>query len=346
MIIKISVEEALNLENSLIIDARSPKEFNEDHIIGAINVPLLNDQERHEIGLIYKQKSRDKAIERGIELFPSKIPSIFNAVKDHRNKKIIVYCARGGMRSKIIASLISSIGFNVFQMNGGYKSFRNYLLKELNNFKIKPKLIVLHGLTCTGKTKLLQKFLNSLDLESLAQHRGSLYGGIGLIQNSQKKFENLLFQKLNELRNEKYIIIEGESRRIGNLIIPKFLFKEMNNGTNILITRNIEKRVEEAIKEYFDSKEKIKKIKEITTGLWKIIGKEKKEKVIKLIEEKKHSPAAKILLEEYYDPLYKHSLKKIKFIYEINNDNVNDATIKLKRLFLDTKKTTNYNKQN
>ena len=330
---RISIEKALELKNSLIIDARSPKEFNEDHISGAINVPLLDDKERHEIGLIYKQQSRDKAIARGMELFPSKIPSIFNAVKDHKERNIIVYCARGGMRSKIIASLISSIGYNVFQVTDGYKAFRNYLLNELNDFQIKPKLIVLHGLTCTGKTKLLQQFSNSLDLEHLAQHRGSLYGGIGLKQNSQKRFENLLLQKLTKLNKEKYIIIEGESRRIGDLIIPTFLFKEMNKGINVLVNRSVEKRVEEVIDEYFDNEEKIKKVREITAKLWKVIGKKRREEVIKLIDEKNYQQAARILLEDYYDPLYQHSLKKIKYKFEVNNDNISEAVIKLKISF-------------
>ena len=329
----ISVEEALKLGNSLIIDARSPKEFNDDHIIGAINVPLLDDQERHEIGLIYKQQSKDKAIERGMELFPSKIPSIFNAVKDHKERTIIVYCARGGMRSKIITSLLDSLEFNVFQMQGGYKVFRNYLLNQLNNFKIKPKLVVLHGLTCTGKTKLLQQFPNSLDLEHLAQHRGSLYGGIGLQQNSQKKFENLLLQRLSELNNEDYIVVEGESRRIGDVIIPSFLFKKMNEGVNVLVNRSIEERVAEVIGEYFDSKEKIEKVREITAKLWKVIGKKKKEEVIELINQQNYHNAAKILLEDYYDPLYQHSLKKIKYDFEVNNDNIGEAVVKLKISF-------------
>ena len=120
MVQKINIAKALEMENILFIDARTPKEYDEDHILSAINVPLLDNQERHEIGVIYKQYSREKAIERGMELFPAKIPSIYNAVKDHRKKTIIVYCARGGMRSGIIASLLESIGFKVLQVEGGY----------------------------------------------------------------------------------------------------------------------------------------------------------------------------------------------------------------------------------
>src|SRR3990167_729650 len=192
MVQKISVAQALEKENAILLDARTPKEYAEDHLMGAISVPLLSDQERHEIGIIYKQYSREKAIERGMELFPAKIPSIYNAVKDHCRKTIIVYCARGGMRSGIIASLLESIGFKVLQIEGGYKSFRHYIVDQLYNFQLKPKIICLSGLTCSGKTKLLKQLSNALDLEELAQHRGSLYGGVGLKPHRQKRFENML----------------------------------------------------------------------------------------------------------------------------------------------------------
>ena len=216
MVQKVIIAKALEMENVLILDARTPKEYAEDHLLGAINVPLLDDQERHEVGIIYRQYSREKAIERGMELFPNKIPSIYHAVKEHKNKTIIVYCARGGMRSGIIASLLESIGFKVLQVEGGYKSFRHYITDQLYNFQLKPKIICLYGLTCSGKTKLLKQFQNSLNLEELAQHRGSLYGGVGLKPNRQKRFENLLLQRLKELNHHNYIFVEGESRKIGN----------------------------------------------------------------------------------------------------------------------------------
>src|SRR3990167_3115854 len=169
MVQKIAIAEALVLPKALFIDARTPKEYAEDHILGAVNVPLLDDQERHEIGIIYKQYSREKAIEKGMELFPAKIPSIYNAVKDHQEKTIVVYCARGGMRSGIIASLLESIGFKVLQIEGGYKSFRHYIVDQLYHFPLKTKIICLYGLTCSGKTTLLKQLPNSLDLEELAQ---------------------------------------------------------------------------------------------------------------------------------------------------------------------------------
>ncbi len=325
MVEKIPVAEALALPNALFIDVRTPKEYHEDHLLGAVNVPLLSNEERHEIGIIYKQQCREKAIEKGMELFPSKIPSIYHAVKDHEDKIIVVYCARGGMRSKIIASLLDSIGFKVLQAEGGYKSFRHYILDQLNNFKLKPRIICLYGLTCTGKTKLLEHLPNSLNLEELAQHRGSLYGGVGLQPNFQKRFENLLLHRLRELNDSESIFVEGESRRIGRVEIPDFLFKAMKKGRNVLVKRNFERRVEEGVKEYFSSPEKIKQMKEITPQLREIINKKRKEEIISLIDAGKYHAAATIILKEYYDVLYENTLKKVDFTFEIRNDDVEEG---------------------
>jgi len=332
MVQKISVEKALEMKNILLLDARTPKEYAEDHIIGAINVPLLDDQERHEIGIIYKQYSREKAIERGMELFPAKIPSIYNAVKDHKTKTIIVYCARGGMRSGIIASLLESIGFKVLQVEGGYKSFRHYILDELDHFILKPKIICLYGLTCSGKTKLLEQLPNSLDLEELAQHRGSLYGGVGLKPNRQKRFENLLLQRLRELNQNYYIFVEGESRKIGEAEIPPFLFKAMKQGINVLINKDFELRVKECVQEYFSSAEKIEQIREITPQLRDIISNKRKQEIITLIDAGKYQEVARILLKEYYDVLYAHTLKNVKFDLEIVNNDVEKAVKELKKI--------------
>ena len=325
MVKKIPIAEALLLPNALFIDVRTPQEYAEDHIFGAINVPLLSDEERHEIGIIYKQQCREKAIEKGMELFPSKIPSIYNAVRDHKDKTIIVYCARGGMRSKIIASLLDSIGFKVLQVEGGYKSFRHYILDQLYNFQLKPKIVCLYGLTCTGKTKLLEHLPNSLNLEELAQHRGSLYGGVGLQPNFQKRFENLLLHRLRELNGFDHIFVEGESRRIGRVEIPDFLFRAMKEGTNVLVKRDFEKRVEEGVKEYFSSLEKVTQMKDITPQLRDIISKKRKEEIMAFIDAGKYHDAARIILKEYYDVLYEHTLKKVDFRVEITNNDMEEG---------------------
>lgn len=344
MVKQIKIEDAFKLKNTLFLDTRTPKEYQEDHIKNAINVPILSNEERHEIGIIYKQISREKAIDRGMELFPSKIPSIMNIVKGHKDKNIIVYCARGGMRSKIIASLLESIDYNVYQVEGGYKLFRQYMLEQIKNMQVKPELGVLYGLTCSGKTKLLNKFPNSIDLEGMAQHRSSLYGAVGLTPNSQKKFENLLLQKLEELQDEKFIFVEGESRRIGNVIIPEFFWKAMKQGTAVLVKRDLNLRVKEMIDEYFTSEENINQIKKITPTLKRVISKKNKQLVTEALDKGNYQTVGEILLTKYYDPLYSHTINKQNFSFEVCSDDIGEAVRELKNKTLlksnDAHKTT------
>ncbi len=312
MITRISIGQALERTNAFWIDARSPKEYEDDHIGNAVNLPLLNDEERHEVGIIYKQISQEKAIEKGMEYYAPKVPTIFNTVKEHYTKDIIIYCARGGMRSGIIASLLDSVGFKVYQVEDGYKGFRNYMVGRIKDCPLPQKVYVLWGLTCTGKTALLGELDNALDLEGLAQHRGSLMGALGLQPHSQKKFENLLLKRLDELKGQKSIVVEGESRRIGNVIIPPFLWKAMMQGENILLTRTVEERAEAMVKEYF-REEHINEIQAIVSSFRRVISNRQKEEIIKNIKQQKYQDAARSILLHYYDPLYKHTLQNIQF---------------------------------
>ncbi|HLD00512.1 MAG TPA: tRNA 2-selenouridine(34) synthase MnmH [Candidatus Nanoarchaeia archaeon] len=344
MVIPIDVETALKIfwseQKVLLIDTRSPKEYELDHLPGAINLPILSNEERAVVGTLYKQVSQEKAVEKGIEFFSKKLPEFIAEINKHKPKEIIIYCWRGGMRSRAVTALLESLGYKVFQLAGGYKNYRYYVREKLQSYSLKPKLVVIWGLTCTGKTKLLAKFPNSLNLEELAQHRGSLYGGIGLKPNSQKKFDNLLLQQLDKLNSEKYIVVEGESRKIGLVEIPPFLYKAMQTGMHILLIKDLNLRAKEAVDEYLsdvdnrtkdtknnnkDNTPAITELKTITLSLKKILSRQNKDKIINLIDSQKYIDAAKILLEEYYDPLYYHTLKKIDFDLEVNNDDTNSA---------------------
>ena len=183
----------------------------------------------------------------------------------------------------------------------------------------------MHGLTCTGKTALLQKLPNSINLEGLAQHRGSLYGAIGLKPHTQKMFDTLLLKKLKELNDKEFVFIEGESRRIGNLMLPEFLWKEMCKAENVLIERDLPIRVKEMVKEYFLDEKIVEEIKKISANLWKVISKKKKQEMLDFIDAKEFEKAAEILLVYYYDPLYDHSLSKLNYSFTINCNNVDEA---------------------
>ncbi|PIN87627.1 tRNA 2-selenouridine(34) synthase MnmH [Candidatus Woesearchaeota archaeon CG10_big_fil_rev_8_21_14_0_10_32_24] len=328
MIPTISIEEALKTSH-IFIDTRTPKEFAEDHLPGAINIPILSNEEREVVGTLYVQVSKQEAIDKGVELFSPKLPSFMKEINQYRNQKLIINCWRGGMRSRAIVALLNSLGYDVMQLEGGYKSFREYVREKLYNYEFKPQLIILWGLTCTGKTKILHYFPHSLNLEGLAQHRSSLFGAIGLIPNSQKRFENLLLRRLDELNQQEVVIVEGEGRRIGDVIIPENIWDKILKGKNIHVVGSLDKRAEIAVAEYMKKEENIHLIKEITQRLWKVISKENQQKVIKFIDQKDYVLAAKILLEFYYDPLYSHTLRQIKFDAEMNTDDIESAVKEL-----------------
>ena len=258
---EITFEESQKIPNPLYVDVRAPVEYNEDHIPGAVNLPIFNDEERKEVGTLYKMSGKDDAVKRGTEIGGKRIVEIINRIAGVNDKEIIIYCARGGMRSGAVASLINSLGIKTYRINEGYKSFRKMVMDRLSTIKIEPEIFVLQGLTGAGKTEIIRLIPNSVDLEDMAGHRSSLFGGIGLKQNSQKGFETLLWQKLEELKNEDYILFEGESKKVGNLHIPENIFSQMREAPAIYIETSIERRIEIIKKEYtgFNEDERILK---------------------------------------------------------------------------------------
>jgi tRNA 2-selenouridine synthase len=332
MVQQITITEALAKKDAVFVDTRAPIEFEEDHLPHAINVPIINNQERIIVGTIYKQVSQEKAIDVGMGFYRNRIPIIMQAVEPHKNKTMIVYCWRGGLRSKTIGTLLETEGYTVFQLTGGYKAYRGYVREKLKNYVIRPKLITLYGMTCTGKTALLKEFPNSIDLEECAGHRGSMYGGIGMQQNSQKRFENLLFQKLEQLKEEKYILLEGESKRIGNVFIPEFFYHAMESGIKLKITRTIDKRAQAAAAEYCDTEKKQEEMRRITKLIRQRMSNKTKEEILIALDKKECEKAWKLLFTEYYDPLYNHLLDRLEYAAIIENDDEKKAVEEIKEI--------------
>lgn len=312
----ITVPRALARSEAVFLDTRSPAEFAEDHLPGAVNLPILSDEERSVIGTIYRQVSQQQALEEGKRYFAEKVPLFLREMEKYKDKQIIVNCWRGGMRSRVVADLLKAHGYTALQLEGGYKQYRKYVREKLETYALKPKVVVLWGLTCVGKTEMLKQFSNALNLEELAQHRGSLFGGLGLQPRTQKRFENLLLQRLEKLQGGTFMVIEGESKKIGKVQIPAFLYKAMKEGIHILVKADLDTRAKNAVREYF-TPANIPKIREIVLSLQKVISQEKKELVAELIDQKKYREAAKILLQYYYDPLYEHTLKGMEFKGEV-----------------------------
>jgi tRNA 2-selenouridine synthase len=308
------IENCYN-EDYTFVDVRAPIEFKEDHIPGAINIPLLSDEERAIVGTLYKKEGKENAIDKGLEFISPKLPEMINKYKKLKN--IIIYCFRGGMRSNSIASLLNSMDIEVEVLERGYKEYRKFVMEKLEKVKIN-NLHILYGLTGSGKTEILNQLPNSLDLEGCAQHRGSIFGDINLEPKSQKFFESLLLIRITELKDEKLIFTEGESRKIGKVQIPLAIWKEMQKAKKIKVVNTIEQRVDRIYKEYCN-KIDIDLFCSKLDMIVKYLGNKKVAELKELLKENKLKEFIKIILLEYYDKLYAHTIDSKEYEFEIND---------------------------
>lgn len=306
-----------NLSNYLLIDVRSPSEYQHAHIPGALSLPLFSDEERAIVGTTYKQQSRTAAIKIGLPFFGTKLVDLVTQVEKwstdlHANKltekkTILVHCWRGGMRSAAIAWLLDLYGFNVVQLIGGYKAYRNWILEQFD----KPYTMqVLGGYTGSGKTETLIALAKNkvpiIDLEKIANHKGSSFGALGQAkQESQEMFENRLGSALS-LQKENSFWIEDESQRIGANRIPTPFFKQMRNSICYFIDIPFKERLDFIAQHYgqFSATELIA----ATLRIQKRLGGLETKMAIQMIEEKKTIEAFAILLK-YYDKWYTKSGK-------------------------------------
>jgi tRNA 2-selenouridine synthase len=311
---QIAIEDALKLENPLFIDIRAPIEYHEATIEGAINVPLFNDEERAEIGTIYRQTNPQQAKMRGLEIFSAKLPNLVNEFYRLAELKrpLIIFCWRGGMRSESLTTFLPVMGVKCSKLIGGYKVYRRFVNSFLEEPKLPIELIVLHGLTGVGKTEVIKELANLdvgvLDLEAMANNRGSVFGKIGLgPQPSQKMFEGKLVQKIIQEQTKKVMITESESKRIGRINIPKVFFQQMEAGKHILLYDKLTNRVSRIARMYTtntnENKEELKAAIEL---LVKRIGKAKVEE-LKAYVDTDNDQWIKFLLTDYYDPMYKYT---------------------------------------
>ena len=324
-----------NIDNyALIIDTRSPKEFKESHMPTAKNLYALNDVEHHEIGEMYVQHSKQDAKVLGASYICQNISNHLKKINKicSLGNQIGIYCARGGLRSTSLATILSIIGFRVYKIERGYKDYRQYVLNYIENFK-HENFIVLGGNTGCGKSELIQKLSPSLDLEGLVNHLGSTFGLVNGAQPSQKAFQNKLAYKLQCIDENSWIFIEAESKKIGSIIQPDLLHNKIQSGFRVEITAPLEQRVERILKDYiniddeyfFASMEKISPY----------IAKKSKLEAIKSYENRDLSKVAEILLVEYYDKVYRKP-KKIDYIIDNTNESealceLNDLQLKLSR---------------
>ena len=293
-----------------IVDVRSPGEFKHGHIPGAFNIPLFSDEQRAEVGIKYNREGREKAIIKGLELIgASMAKKLSDALTLAHDKKLLVHCWRGGMRSESMAWLFSLGGIEVEILDGGYKSYRNFVLVKLSK---KRRMIVLGGLTGSGKTEIL-KYLAStgnrvINLEGLANHKGSAFGALGQEpQPGSEYFSNLVFNELVKFGASEIVWIEDESLSIGTVFIPEQLYSQMQKAPLIAVLMDIKTRIPRLSAEYstLPKTDLIASVQKIS----KRLGGDNTREAIMAIERDDFEQAIEITLK-YYDKAYMYGLEK------------------------------------
>ena len=325
----IDIEEALQLRDTLLVDVRSENEYQEDTIPGAVNIPVLHNDDRAAVGLLYRQEGAEAALQLGISLVTPKLEEKLSAVAGlSPRRSLTVFCWRGGQRSQAMADFFAGAGYAVYRIKGGYKSYRRHVLDYLENRGLPLESIVLHGLTGVGKTDILKilaaKGLPVLDLEGLALHRGSVYGKIGLPPSpSQKAFESQITLVLKKATERGLFLVECESRRLGNLLAPPLIMDYIRQGKKVLAYCSPERRVKRIREVYAGSlDENITALQLGTAALTRRLGKVKVDELNRLILEKEYDKVIAFMLEFHYDPLYNYPCRP-EDGYDLNVDTGN-----------------------
>lgn len=328
---------------NIVLDVRSPAEYGHAHLPGAYNLPLFDNEERKKVGTLYKQQSREAAIKEGLDIFGPKMRKMVEEVEEliknksssEQGKRVLyIYCWRGGMRSAGVAWLMDLYGFKVCTLAGGYKTFRHEVLQMFEkpyNFKI------LGGFTGSGKTRLLQQMKNLgenvIDLEQLACHRGSAFGGFNMPPRiSQEMFENRLAMELLKIEDNseagEFIWMEDESQRIGDINISNTLWKRMQASPLIFLDIPFEERLNYIVKEYGVCP--VEKLIESVVRIKKRLGGLTAKMTIQYLEEGNIKEAFRSLLL-YYDKQYlkgQHNRSNLSALltkvqaFEISDSNV------------------------
>ncbi len=312
----IELDQALALrdQGALLIDVRTPAEFAETSIPGAVNVPLFDDGQRARVGTVYKEQGKAAARKLGVELVAPRIPALLEQVATALRRTdlpVIVFCWRGGMRSRALTMFLDLAGIRARQLIGGHKRFRAHVRTFLDQGQW-GRLLVLRGLTGVGKTRLLVRLAGQgypvLDLEALANHRGSAFGALGLPpQPSQKEFEALLWDALRKIPPEGFAVTEGESRNIGKLVLPPRVYEALQRETSLWIEASLDYRVQVLLGDYPAAAELKAAFVAPIRALKRRLGGETVERLLDLLNADDWQQLVQELMVRYYDPLYNHT---------------------------------------
>ena len=293
-----------------VIDVRSPSEFSKGHIPGSHNIPLFDDSEREKVGIKYKKVGRTAAILEGLRLSgPLVYSKLEQALKISSDGRLLLYCWRGGMRSEAMDWLFSLGDIDTEILDGGYKSYRHFVL---DNLSVNRKMVVLGGLTGSGKTHILKYIRESghqvIDLEGLANHKGSAFGSIGQPpQPSSEQFANMLFDEWKQIDPGEPVWIEDESRNIGNVFMPEQFYLNLQKNPAIIIRMDSKTRLPRLLEEYssFSTDELMASVMKIS----KRLGGDRTREAIDAIRSGDFQKAIEITLQ-YYDKAYLFGLKR------------------------------------
>ena len=301
-----------------VIDVRSPSEFAEDHVPGAISLPVLSDAERAEVGTIYVQDNAFRARKVGAALVAQNAAQHLQGplAEMDGSWQPLVYCWRGGQRSASFASILTQVGWRADLIEGGYRSYRRLVAAAMHDRVLPHRLILLDGNTGTAKTDLLAlvaaRAVQTVDLEALAAHRGSVFGATAAPQPSQKSFEGALAAVFDGFDPSRPVLVEAESSKIGARLIPPSLWAAMRNAPRIRITAPLAARAEYLTRAYADMTADPTALKTTIGKLRRLQSAETVERWQGMVDSNDLVALAAELMQQHYDPRYGKSRERLE----------------------------------
>lgn len=307
-----------------LIDVRSPGEFKSGSIPGAINFPIFDNEERAVIGTLWKRMGHDRALNKGYQFLDESFDSLLESVKALPSEHpIYVYCAKGGLRSKMACNALRLGGLNPTQVIGGYRGFRQFSENVFEHFGTNARrVILLSGLAGSGKTLTLHQLDNMIDLEGCAQHSGSAFGHIAVEPVTTKQFEANLVDQISRLDLNKPVYIEAESRRIGLNSIPKPVWDRMYSADLVELKASLEVRVSRMVDLYVHSDARSQKELLDATQLVKpYFSHALYDFLLNSLADGDYRGYWEVMLTKHYDSKYKHLVKGRRVLFEVETDN-------------------------
>jgi tRNA 2-selenouridine synthase len=300
-----------------VIDVRSPAEFAEDHPPGAISLPVLDNDERALVGTIYVQDSRFRARRLGAALVARNIARHLESALADRPAEYrpLVYCWRGGQRSNAMATVLAQVGWRTAVLAGGYRTYRRHVKARMYDGDVPARLVLLDGRTGSGKTEVLRRLeargVQILDLEGMAEHRGSLFGALpARPQPSQKMFESRLLSAIDALDLSRPIVVEAEASKVGERMIPPALWKAMTAAPRVLVSAPLQARAAYLANHYADVASDLRAFETALERLPTRVGRKAIAEWLKMAEARELEAIAAVLVESHYDPAYDRALRK------------------------------------